>query len=478
MALGRTEDTIFALATPTGRSGIAVIRLSGGDAVVSARKLAGFLPDDVESHRVYYGHLKSVSEDRVLDEVLLTLFLESRSFTGEESVEISCHGNPVIIDEILRELGKSGARHAEPGEFTFRAFMNNRIDLMQAEAVLSVIESQSPFEKENALKQLSGGISTDVSSLRGRILHFMAHIEADIDFSTEGLETIDRAHLAKGLADVAMDLQTLISGYNRGRILQEGFRVVFAGSPNVGKSSLLNSVLGEERAIVTAKPGTTRDLIEAWSEISGVRVSWTDTAGLRATDDEIEEIGIRRVSEALIKADLVLWVLDPEVEISVSAAENLAALVKENSDKLVVLVNKMDLLGFSAGDIRPETATRIFAEKFPALKLANAGDRNTLLLSSTWGAKARELILGKVSERISATGSAQDVVISRARHFEALSKAQALVEEARQAVELGLGAEIIALSLKEALVSVQSVLGERYDEQIIDQIFKEFCLGK
>lgn len=477
MAKNREQQTIFALATPMGRSGIAVIRISGPHSVLNVRKLASFLPGNLESHRIYFGSLFSILKpNHRVDEVLLSIFLNGRSYTGEESVEISCHGNPLIVDEIQRELVAAGCRLADPGEFTYRAFMNGKLDLVQAESVLSLIESQSGFEKDNALKQLGGQISSQIGILEKRALRTMAHIEADIDFSTEGLETMPRADLVESLGVMKKGLEDLLSGYRRGRVLEEGFRVVFAGAPNVGKSSLLNLVLGEDRAIVTSVAGTTRDLVEAWTEVAGVRVSWTDTAGLRSTEDLVESIGIDKVRAQLKKADLIFWVFAPDVPGNSDLEKDLDWVLKEKPDALVVLLNKVDLQKAADFEIQNPSwsefhvalGDRIQSAGVPVLRGSSTGNRENF----------RELLLSEVVSRIQSTGAADSVVLSRSRHFQSLSRALSLIEEAQNMTGDGFGNELVAMPLKEALVEIQSVLGIRYDEQIIDQIFKEFCLGK
>lgn len=465
MVNGRESETIFALATPSGRSGIAVLRVSGAGSVERLRRLASFLPNAVESHRIYYGHLDSVlNPGQIVDEVMLTIFLGHRSFTGEECVEISCHGNPVIIDEIQKELTAVGACPAQPGEFTYRAFMNGRLDLVQAESVLSLIESQSPYQKSNALKQLGGEVSAQVSALEKKLLRTLAHLEADIDFSTEGLETMSSSELLQSLESLLQESLFLLKGYQRGRLLEEGFRVVFAGPPNVGKSSLLNLVLGENRAIVTEVPGTTRDTIEAWTEISGVRVCWTDTAGLRETQDLVESMGIDRVREELRKADLIFWVNSPDVN-SGSERGELEWILRERREALVFLVNKSDLL-----DVDETTWS-------PVGSVPNA---SIVLRGSTrdHGAALLLQIKALVGSRILETGAGESAVISRARHFQSLQLAHASLTEAQAMARDRMGRELVAMPLKEALIQIQSILGIRYDEQVIDQIFKEFCLGK
>lgn len=470
MALDRSSETIFALATPLGRSALAVLRISGPKSIPIVRRLARFLPVEVESHRVYYGHLQSILDSEViLDEVLLTAFLGKKSFTGEESVEISCHGNPVIIDEIQRELVTAGAVPAQPGEFTFRAFMNGRLDLVQAESVLSVIESQSPFEKTNALKQLGGELSEAVAGLEKQLLRTLAHVEADIDFSTEGLETMPQGQLVKQLEEVLGGLCSILEGYRRGRLLNEGFRVVFAGPPNVGKSSLLNLVVGQDRAIVTEIAGTTRDTIESWTDIGGIRVSWVDTAGLRDTSDRVEQLGIARVRSYLKKCDLVFWVLATDVAMG-EEVEDLKWLIEERPEVLVVVENKSDLLTDKGGE-SVRSAVGLLSDlgmEIPTVRgstVVNAG-------------AFRDELVGLVRSKISDTGAADTAVISRARHFDSLQAAQNALLEAVALARDGISRDILAMPMKEALIQIQAVLGIRYDEQIIDQIFKEFCLGK
>lgn len=459
-SLLRESQTIHALATPMGRSGIAVLRVSGPGAVTVVRRLASFLPAEPESHRVYYGHLESqLNLGRRIDEVLITPFLGGRSFTGETSVEISCHGNPVIIDEIQKELIHVGSLPARPGEFTYRAFMNGRLDLVQAESVLTLIESQSPYEKANALKQLGGEVSGQVAAVEKSLLRTLAHLEADIDFSTEGLETMSLAELEGALQEITTRLRALLSGYSRGRVLEDGFRVVFAGPPNVGKSSLLNAVVGQNRAIVTEIAGTTRDTIEAWTEINGVRVCWTDTAGLRATDDLVETMGIDRVREQLKKADLVFWVSAPDV-VSAEDQRDLEWLIEERPEVLAFVRNKADL-----GDVVAPAVSATEAVVITGSAVHGASELAHQLRTT-------------VETRILATGAGDGVVISRARHFEALTAAEAAMTEALGMARHGLGRELLAMPMKEALIQIQSLLGIRYDEQVIDQIFKEFCLGK
>lgn len=458
-------QTICAVATPAGLGGISVIRVSGTRAADLVRKLADFLPASLVSHTIYYGFLERIDRSERIDEVLLSYFAAGRSFTGEETVEISCHGSPVICNEIMKELILAGCRIAEPGEFTYRAFMNGRVDLIQAESVQMLVASQTNEERKNSLRQLSGGLSEQVSVIESRLTRLLAHTEADIDFSTEGLETMAATESLREIEDLQKLVGDLIASYRAGRVLREGFRTLFLGRTNVGKSSLLNLVLAEDRAIVTDIAGTTRDLVEGWSDVRGVRVSWVDSAGLRETQEKVESIGIDKTLRESQKADLIFWVCDLSEEIEASELALVRDLVVQKKD-VIVLANKKDLVRDSqvrllnlVGKLKGFGISEIFAV-------------------TTKGHGDRAAILRCVEARVDKIGGANSVVVSQARHFEALGKAKASLDDAHQAHKDFASPEIIALALKEALIRVQEILGIRYDEQVIDRIFKEFCLGK
>lgn len=450
----RDKDTICAVATPPGLGGISVIRVSGSQALDIVKKLSPFLPASVESHRSYYGKLVRPLDKETLDEVLASYFESGRSFTGEETVEISCHGSPVILTEVLKELVLAGARIADRGEFTYRAFSNGRIDLVQAESVLTLIESKSTAEARNSLRQLEGGLSTEIKSFQKRCLTWLAHIEAGIDFSEEGLEVLSPEQMAKEIHGLRQEIAQMISGYQKGKLFREGFRAILLGAPNVGKSSLLNALLLEDRSIVTPTAGTTRDLVEGWVDVEGLRVSFLDSAGLRMTSDEIEKAGVDRARRAVEKSDLVFYVLDSAVGLTSEDQVEIDQLKKQEKD-LIFLFNKTDLK-------RPE------------------GIENTpwLAVSAMNPSGARDQILGLIREKTQKIGSFEELMLSQARHFESLRRADAALFESENLLNEGRGFELIALGIKEALLEFQKILGERFDEQIIDQIFREFCLGK
>lgn len=461
----RDSQTICAVSTPHGVGGISVIRISGPHALEVTRKIAGFLPSKVESHKVYFGTLQDSHTHEDMDEVLVTYFQKGRSFTGEETLEISCHGNPQICQSILNQLIAGGARSADKGEFTYRSFMNGNVDLVQAESVLALIESQSDKAQKLALRQLKGQLSQKLEATENDITWLMAHMEAGIDFSTEGLELISNDVVINRLSDVEGALKSLVQSYKAGRILKDGVRVAFAGRPNVGKSSLLNLFLEEDRAIVTDVAGTTRDVISGDTQFNGLKFTFLDTAGIRNhTSDIVEQIGIKKSREAHTEADVVLFIFDLTTGIQPEDEELLEQLAKTN---LFVIGNKLDM-------VQEPTQTPGF-EKLT--QYADFAKRNLFFVSAL-DQNARALVLKEISGRFSQTDLQDYVLLSNARHYENLSKALSNISRCQQLLKEGLGSEFLAIELKEALIAVQETLGKRFDDQVMDRVFKEFCLGK
>lgn len=454
----KLADTICAVATPPGQGGISVIRVSGSKAFEYTRKLASFLPTSPESHRCYFGTLKS-ADNQKLDEVVVTCFASGRSFTNEETTEISGHGSPLIMGQILQELLKLGARMADPGEFTYRAFANGRIDLVQAESVQTMISSRTLAETRNSLRQLEGGLSKKIASLQKKSLKWLAHIEAGIDFSEEGLEVLSPQAMSAEIETALQEIKQLLESFQRGRLFREGFRLVFLGRPNVGKSSLMNALLQEDRSIVTPIAGTTRDLVEGWLDVQGVRVSLIDSAGLRETQDEVEKVGVTRSRQSIEKADLVYYVVDCDEGLIHQDHLELQSLL-ERKISVTVVFNKVDLVQ------APPNLPNPF-EKFPSLVVSALNTEG-----------AYTALFQHLGRSISSLGPQEDVVISQSRHFESLNRAFKSLQESQRLLESGQGFEFVALGLKEALLELQKILGQRLDEEIIDQIFKEFCLGK
>jgi len=464
------EDTICALSTPPGVGGIAVIRVSGSMALAFCREICGFLPEKVESHHVYYGIARGIDSagvsaagDNAIDEVLVTYFAHGRSFTGEETVEVSCHGGTVLASTLLKELVKAGCRMAHRGEFTYRAFMNGRLDLVQAESVLSLIESQSRQSAKVALRQLQGHLSVDFARIEDDLVWILAQLEASIDFSSEGIEVIPSEILLDRAEDLISFVGRLIGTYERGRLLREGLQVALVGKPNAGKSSLLNALLKEERAIVTAHAGTTRDLVEGRLMFSGVPVTLVDTAGLRETESEVERIGIERTRSAMEKSDLIFYVVDIGSEHWRNEIQEFHLEGRENA---YFILNKIDL------DI---TGTKTSASK-DELGDLGYGDRG-IWVSATFG-KGLSEIESLLADRVQSIDSEMSNVILQARHLELLQKIHSCSVRAVELIREDSSPEFIAFELQEAVRVIHELLGKEFNEQVIDRIFKEFCLGK
>jgi tRNA modification GTPase len=459
--LERNDQTICAISTPHGTGGISVIRVSGPNALKICRKLSKKLSNtSVESHRVYFCSLKDFEGNKV-DEVLFTYFENGKSFTGEETVEISCHGSPYITQQILELLCNAGAVLAERGEFTFRAFMNNKLDLVQAESVLSLIESQSKAASKVALRQLEGHISNEFEIIISELTWCLAHIEASIDFIEQGIEVVNNQELIEKLIKISNTLIKIINSYKSGRMLRDGIRVVLVGEPNVGKSSLLNLLLQSDKAIVTPIAGTTRDVIDAEVIFEGVKYNLVDTAGLRETKDQVEIIGISRSRTEAARADLTCFVLDgssaKSIKQAIEQANNLTA------EKKVFLANKADLA-------EPNTKNQITDT------IQAAGHK--VIWTSALSLDSRNQLFSAIREEIGALDFLNDLTISSARQFEQAQYSFEMISKSLAELENKMGAEFVAMYLKESLISLQKILGQVYDDQIMDRVFKEFCLGK
>ena len=433
------EDSICAIATPPGHGGIGVIRLSGEDAHQFILPLCSFLPETLESHKVYYGLLKN--NDEALDEVLVTYFQKGRSFTGDETFEISFHGNPLIGKQILRALIEKGARAAGPGEFTYRAFMNGRIDLTQAEAVLSLIESRTELAGKQALRQVCGSLKEELAFVEEALTLSLAHMEANLDFAAEDIVieqdnvTIDR------LSAVKTDLDRILSGYKRGKLLNHGFQVAIVGAPNVGKSSLLNRLLGEDRAIVTDVPGTTRDVVTGDMIMDGYMVSFSDTAGIRETTDVVEQIGIEKTRTELENADLIWLLEEPGQPADEVGFDEKCVRIRNKSD----LATSAEFSGFSIS--------------------AKTGD-------------GIEALLEELRTRLIEQGEESSPALLQSRHFELLSDSSAALERGLNLLRESASPEFVIAEIQDSLQFVMEVLGKRFDDEVMDRVFKEFCLGK
>ena len=470
----RNQDTICAVSTPHGVGGISVIRVSGSHSLSIVSRICSFLPVKPESHRVYFGILKSI-EGIDVDEVLVTYFQHGKSFTGEEVIEISCHGSPVLCQSIIQLLVLLGARPADRGEFTYRAFMNGKLDLVQAESVLSLIESQSQQAARLALRQLKGSVSAKLEDIENDMTWILAHAEAGIDFSTEGIKVVDNSIVLDKLNKIEASLDELVGTFKVGRLLKDGVRVVLMGLPNVGKSSLLNTFLEDDRAIVTDIPGTTRDVIHGDTSFNGVKFTFLDTAGLRdSASDLVEKIGIQKSREAATESDLVFFVFDVENGIS---SEELDILDTLDPERTFILGNKIDRL---AGSLTADHVESLVRNSKFFRKIVNPAEyfKRRVFFVSALDKTVRERILKELAQEFTESQLENTVLISNSRHLENLNRALENTRRSKDVVIQGLGDEFLALEFKEALVAIQETLGKRFDDQIMDRVFKEFCIGK
>lgn len=467
-------ETIAAVATPPGEGGIAIVRASGPGAIaLAARIFRPARPGDATRYAGYtahYGYFFDVKTGESVDDGLLTVFRAPHSYTGENSVELSCHGGTVTTAKVLRLALEAGARLARPGEFTLRAFLNGRIDLAQAEAVADVIRAGTDAAQKLARRQLDGALSRAVTALREELIGILAAIEVSIDFSEETGE-LDYAVLTPRIEKARRDVSRLLETAERGRILREGLRVAIVGRPNVGKSSLLNALLRADRAIVTPIAGTTRDALEESANLSGLPVVLTDTAGIRETDDVVERIGVTRAKAAAAQADVALLVLDAAAGLTAEDREILQALrgggAEESPARIVFAANKRDAASES----------QIVAILTDCAALAYAGD-SSVAVSAQTGAGLAELE-ARLTESGSEVGAAPDaVIVSNARHREALEAALNSLMEAERTANLRLPGDFVAIDIRGATEAIGQITGETVTEDIIHRIFRDFCVGK
>ncbi|SFI70556.1 tRNA uridine-5-carboxymethylaminomethyl(34) synthesis GTPase MnmE [Thermoflavimicrobium dichotomicum] len=455
-------DTIAAISTPLGEGGIAVIRVSGPDAIAIADKIyqGKVKLSDVPTHTVHYGHIVHPETGERVDEVLVTVMRAPRTFTREDVVEISCHGGMVPVQATLEALLLSGARLAEPGEFTKRAFLNGRIDLSQAEAVIDLIRAKTDQAAKMAIQQAEGRLSRMIRRLRNDIVETLAHLAVNVDYPEYDAEELTSQFLEKRCKEILQEIDRLLQTARQGRILREGIATVIVGRPNVGKSSLMNTLTQENKAIVTDIPGTTRDVIEEYVNVRGIPLRLLDTAGIRETEDVVERIGVERSRQALAQADLVLLVLN-HAEPLTDDDRKLIRLLKDYTK--VVIVNKVDLpKKIDLDEVRsligdaPLITTSIKEEKG---------------IDQLEEAIARLFYLGKME-------IADQTYVSNTRHIHLLNQARQSVQEVLSGIEAGMPLDMVEIDLKNAWQYLGEVIGEAVAEDLIDQIFSQFCLGK
>lgn len=462
-----TQDssTIAAISTPYGTGGIGIIRVSGQEAF----KIAGQLFigkknfSDIKSHTVTHGRIVDPVTGQMLDEVLLIKMKGPHTFTAEDVVEISCHGGIVILKNILLQVLKQGARAAEPGEFTKRAFLNGRMDLAQAEAVIDLINSKTEEGSRAAAAQLEGKLSESIRKARRRLIELIAHIEAVVDYPEHDIEELTGGRIQEGVRSVKGDLQRIAEGYEKGRLIREGITAAIIGKPNAGKSSLLNALSGSSRAIVTDIPGTTRDIIEEYINVKGIPVRFLDTAGLRSTLDPVESIGVERAQKAALEAELVIVVLDVQTGI---APEDLEILALMKDKKKILLINKADLA-------RDEAITEIERQ------LQAEGNVPVVTASMVNGTGMDELL--HEIEGLFLKGAIDlnnEVLVTNVRHRELLDRAIESLELAEAAHKEGLPLDFVTIDIKESAEHLGKITGESVSEDVVKEIFARFCIGK
>jgi tRNA modification GTPase len=449
------NDTIVALATPQGIGALAVIRLSGEQSISIVNSVfRGKDLDKQSTHTIHYGHI--ADGERVIDEVLVSLFRGLKSFTKENSIELSCHGSPVIVKEIIKLLLTKGARLATPGEFTKRAFLNGRFDLAQAEAVADLIQAETENGRQAALNQMRGGFSQEIRVLREELIHFASMIELELDFGEEDVEFAKRDDLKNLINRLVQLLDSLIRSFDQGNVIKNGIPTVIAGKPNAGKSTLLNTLLNEEKAIVSEIPGTTRDFIEDEVEWGGVSYRFIDTAGLRETKDVIEAMGVQRTREQMQRAALILYLFDLRSTSPEDLAQEELAL-KEMSIPYLLVGNKMD-------DVSKET-------------LSSFG--NSIVPISALNKSNIDLLKEKITSRFAMKGVKQgDVLVTNLRHYQNLVQTRSALQRVLSGIDGSITGDFLAMDIRQALYYLGEITGEITSDDLLANIFSKFCIGK
>ena len=460
--MNHLTDTIIAPATPQGQSAIAVIRLSGSQAVdITDKIFKGKNLLDAKSHTIHYGWI--VDGDKEIDEVMVSVFRAPKTFTTEDSTEISCHGSPQLVQAIISLAIKHGAKSAFPGEFTLRAFLNGRLDLSQAEAVADLIHASSTKSSEIALNQLKGHFSSMLKDLRQELIDFAALIELELDFSEEDVEFAHRGRLKDLIHKIIKVINPLLDSFHWGNSIKEGIPVAIIGAPNAGKSTLLNTILNEEKALVSDIAGTTRDFIEDTLVIDGVMFRFIDTAGIRETSDILEGLGIERSKQKLREAEIVLFISDIHKSVEETIAEfNDLQLTKDQTG--VILLNKADTI--SAAQAEPKTQS-----------IAEKSGVKTLLITAKYKETLQPL-LRYFTEYIQNHNQAEGTIISNTRHYEALENTKLCLQKVIAGLDSGLSSDFVAMDIREALFHLGSITGEVSTDDLLESIFSKFCIGK
>ncbi|KAA5825749.1 tRNA uridine-5-carboxymethylaminomethyl(34) synthesis GTPase MnmE [Algibacter amylolyticus] len=460
------QDTIVALATPSGAGAIAVIRLSGNEAIALADACFKSVKTNKalasqKTHTIHLGHI--MDGDRTIDEVLVSIFKNPNSYTGEDVVEVSCHGSNYIQQEIIQLFVRKGCRMATAGEFTLRAFLNAKLDLSQAEAVADLISSDNEASHQIAMQQMRGGFSSEIAKLREELLNFASLIELELDFAEEDVEFADRTQFKELVERIRFVLKRLIDSFAVGNVIKNGIPVAIVGEPNVGKSTLLNALLNEERAIVSDIAGTTRDTIEDEISIGGIGFRFIDTAGIRETKDVVESIGIKKTFEKIDQAQVVIYLFDSTEFESASATFKVEIEKIKNKyplKPLIVIANKMDKLS--------EDAMQVIQSQIEGLTLisAKSGDgvdalKNQLLSFVNTGALRNN-----------------DTIVTNSRHYDSLLKAFEEIDKVKYGLDSGLSGDLLAIDIRQALYHFGEITGEITNDDLLGNIFANFCIGK
>ena len=454
------QETIVALATPNGLGAISVIRISGLNAISVTEKL--FKPkgnkklSNQKSHTVHLGHL--IRNGHELDEVLVTLFKGPHSYTGENTIEISCHGSTYIQQEIIDLFIENGIRVANPGEFTLRAFINGKMDLNQAEAVADLIASENEGSHKLAMEQMKNGFSNDLKKLRAELLHFSSMIELELDFSQEDVEFAERSEFKKLTIKIQSELEKLIDSFKSGNVLKNGISVAIAGKPNAGKSSLLNTLLNEDKAIVSDIPGTTRDSIEDSLVIDGINFRFTDTAGLRETKDVIESKGIEKTKEKINSARILIYLFDSNDTSFKEINSDLESFKREDLSILLVR-NKVDL----------KNTNQILINELEKFEIIEISANN---------AESVNLFKKRLINEINILNPYTDTVISNSRHYEALMNALKAIEEVNIGLKNDISGDLLSVDIRKSIEHLAEITGEITNDDVLGNIFANFCIGK
>jgi len=455
-----SKETIIALATPNGLGAISVIRISGKDAIITTDKLFKTknkkLLSKQKTHTVHLGHI--LKDGHELDEVLITLFKGPNSYTGEDTIEISCHGSTYIQQEIIDLFIDHGVRVANPGEFTLRAFINGKMDLNQAEAVADLIASENEGSHKLAMQQMKSGFSNDLKKLRSELLHFTSMIELELDFSEEDVEFAERGEFKKLVIKIQSELKKLIDSFQSGNVLKNGISVAIAGKPNAGKSSLLNTLLNEDKAIVSDIPGTTRDSIEDSIIIDGIKFRFTDTAGLRETKDIIESKGIEKTKEKIGTAKILLYLFDVN-DININEIKSSIKTFERDDLSIILVRNKIDL-----------------KNKNQSL-LKELNNKELIEISAT-DPESVSILKKRLVDEVDILNPYTDIIISNSRHYEALKKALNAIEEVNNGLKNNISGDLLSVDIRRSIEHLGEITGEITNDDVLGNIFANFCIGK